>query len=347
MKAAIIYQFNEPLVVEKLYLKDQLKCGQVLVEVRSSGICGAQLGHISGVKIKKEFLPCLLGHEGGAKVLQVGEGVTTVSPGDKVVMHWRKGDGIESEFPRYVSESSRKIVGGGLVTTFNEEAIVSENRITKIDDDIPYDIAALMGCSVTTGLGIINNEAKLKIGQSVAIFGSGGVGLNIVQGASLVSGNPIIAIDIHDHKLELAKEFGATHTINTSKEDVRDSIKKIVGSSGVDVFIDTTGHTELIEKACDMTKGGGKTIMVGQPKPNEHLTLHSVLQHFKGKVLMDSDGGCTNPSVDINRYLNLYKRGKLNLDKLITNRFDLYQVNDALDIVRSGKGLSGRCIIEM
>ncbi len=171
--------------------------------------------------------------------------------------------------------------------------------------------------------------------------------MNIVQGASLVSGNPIIAIDIHDHKLELAKEFGATHTINTSQEDVRDSIKNIVGSSGVDVFIDTTGHTELIEKACNMTKGGGKTIMVGQPKLNEDLTLHSVLQHFKGKILMDSDGGKTNPSIDINRYLNLYKRGKLNLDKLITNRFDLYGVNEALDVVRSGKGLSGRCIIEM
>ncbi len=107
--------------------------------------------------------------------------------------------------------------------------------------------------------------------------------MNIVQGASLVSGNPIIAIDIHDHKLELAKEFGATHTINTSQEDVRDSIKNIVGSSGVDVFIDTTGHTELIEKACNMTKGGGKTLMVGQPKLNEDLTLHSVVQHFKGK----------------------------------------------------------------
>ena len=347
MKAAVIYNFNEPLVVEKLNLKHKCQVGQVLVEVRSSGICGAQLGHISGVKIKKEFLPCLLGHEGGAKVLEVGEGVTTVSPGDRVVMHWRKGDGIESEFPKYVSESSGKIVGGGLVTTFNEMAIVSENRVTKIDDDIPYDVAALMGCSVTTGLGIINNEAKLKIGQSIAIFGSGGVGLNVVQGASLVSGNPIIAIDVHDNKLELAKEFGATHTINTSREDVRDSIKNIVGSSGVDVFIDTTGHTELIETACDMTKGGGKTIMVGQPKPNEHLTLHSVLQHFKGKILMDSDGGQTNPSIDINRYLSLYKRGKLNLDKLITNRFDLYRVNEALDVVRSGKGLSGRCIIEM
>ena len=345
MKAAIIYQFNKPLVVEEIQ-QNNLKCGQVLVEVRSSGICGAQLGHISGVKIKKEFLPCLLGHEGGAKVLEVGDGVTTVKKGDKVVMHWRKGEGIESEFPKYVSNNG-KIIGGGLVTTFNDYAVVSENRITKIDEDIRYDIAALMGCSVTTGLGIINNEAKLKIGQSVAIFGSGGVGLNIVQGASLVSGNPIIAIDIHDHKLELAKEFGATHIINTRKEDVRDSVIKIVGSLVVDVFIDTTGHTVLIAMPCNLTMGGGKTIMVGQPKPNEHLPLHSVLQHFKGKVLMDSDGGLTNPSVDINRYLQLYKQDKLNLDKLITNRFDLNQINDALEVVRSGQGLSGRCIVEM
>jgi len=345
MKAAILEKFNTPLVVDELKVP-KLECGQVLVRVYSSGVCGAQIGHIAGVKVKKEFLPFLLGHEGGGVVLDIGDGVTTVKQGDRVVMHWRKGSGIESKFPMYERGDGSK-VGAGLITTFNDHAVVSENRVTKIDDDVPFDIASLMGCSVTTGLGIINNEAELKIGQSVVVFGVGGVGLNIIQGASLVSGYPIIGIDLSDDKLNLAKYFGATHVINSKLQDVSEEINKIVGSSGVDVFIDTTGRPELIEISCNLTASGGKTIMVGQPKLDEHLTLHSFLQHFKGKVLMDSDGGLTNPDTDINRYLKLYKDGKLKLDKLITKRTRLSDINKALDTIREGLSFSGRYIIDM
>ena len=345
MKAAILEKFNTPLVVDELKVP-KLECGQVLIRVYSSGICGAQIGHMAGVKVKKEFLPFLLGHEGGGRVLDIGDGVTTVKKGDRVVIHWRKGSGIESKFPSY-KRSDGTVVGAGLVTTFNDHAVVSENRLTKIDDDISFDIASLMGCCVTTGLGIVNNEAKLKIGQSIVIFGVGGVGLNIIQGASLVSGYPIIGIDLYDDKLDLAKEFGATHTINSSNEDVTEKIKEIVGSSGVDVFIDTTGISNLIETACILTKGGGKTIMVGQPKLDEHLTLHSFLQHFNGKVLMDSNGGLTNPDTDINRYLKLYKDGKLKLDELITKRTGLSDINNALDTIREGLNFSGRYVIDM
>jgi S-(hydroxymethyl)glutathione dehydrogenase/alcohol dehydrogenase len=345
MKAAILEKFNTPLIIDELKVP-KLECGQVLVRVYSSGICGAQLGHISGVKVKQEFLPFLLGHEGGGKVLDIGEGVTTVDRGDKVVMHWGRGSGIESTFPSYERSDGTK-VAAGLITTFNDHAVVSENRLTKIDDDIPFDIAALMGCSVTTGLGIINNEAKLKIGQSIVVIGVGGVGLNIIQGASLVSGYPIIGIDLHDKKLQLASNFGATHTINSSKQDISTEIKNIVGSSGIDICIDTTGRSDLIEVLHNLTKSGGKTIMVGQPKLNEHLTLHSFLQHFKGKVLMDSDGGKTDPDVDINRYLLLYKQGKLKLDDLITKRFDLIHINKALNVVKEQLDFSGRCMISM
>ena len=345
MKAAILEKFNTPLVIDELKIP-KLECGQVLVRVYSSGICGAQIGHIAGVKVKKEFLPFLLGHEGGGEVLDIGDGVTTVKEGDRVVMHWRKGSGIESKFPRYERNDGSK-VGAGLITTFNDHAVVSENRLTKIDDDIPYDIASLMGCSVTTGLGIINNEAQLKIGQSIGVIGAGGVGLNIIQGASLVSGNPIIAIDLHDEKLKLAKEYGATHIINSTEQDVVDEVNKIVGSSGTDIFIDTTGRPNLIEMSCNLTKGGGKTIMVGQPRPDENVTFHNMLQHFKGKVLMDSDGGLTIPQIDINRYLNLYKQDKLKLDSLITRRFKLSDINEAFDTIRAGFGFSGRCIIGM
>jgi S-(hydroxymethyl)glutathione dehydrogenase/alcohol dehydrogenase len=345
MKAAILEKFNTPLVIDELKIP-KLECGQVLVRVYSSGICGAQIGHIAGVKVKKEFLPFLLGHEGGGQVLDIGDGVTTVKRGDRVVLHWRKGSGIESKFPIYERNDGSK-VGAGLITTFNDSAVVSENRLTKIDDDISYDIAALMGCSVTAGLGIINNEAQLKIGQSVGVIGAGGVGLNIIQGASLVSGYPIIAVDLYEEKLKLAKEYGATHIINSTKQDVVEEVKKIVGSSGTDIFIDTTGKPNLIEMSYNLTKGGGKTIMVGQPKLDENVTFYNMLQHFKGKVLMDSDGGLTIPQIDINRYLNLYKQDKLKLDSLITQRFKLSDINEALDTIRAGLGFSGRCIIDM
>ena len=167
MKAAVLTQFNTPLHIQELDVPNP-DYGQVLVKIHSSGICGAQLGQIGGTKMREEFLPCLMGHEGGGEVLKVGYGVTSVKKGDRVVLHWRQGSGIESQFPVYHTTDGTR-VGSGLITTFNEVSLVSENRVTKIDDDVPYDIAALMGCSVTTGLGIINNEAQLKIGQSVGV----------------------------------------------------------------------------------------------------------------------------------------------------------------------------------
>lgn len=347
-KAAILEKFNTPLVIEELIVP-KLKCGQVLVRVYCSGVCGAQLGHIAGVKTKKEFLPFLLGHEGGGKVVDVGDSVRYVEKGDKVVMHWRPGIGIESEFPRYTRRNG-STVGAGLVTTFNEYAVVSENRVTTISEDVPYEIAALMGCCVTTALGLINNEAHLKIGQSIAVFGVGGVGLNIIQGASMVSAYPIIAVDISDDKLMLSRKFGATHTINSLYiSDIYSKVKKIVNSSGVDVFVDTTGNVKCIEESYNMTKAGGKTIMVGQPSLGQHLIFHSMLQHFKGKMLIDSEGGQTDPTTDISRYLKLYQQSKLELDNLISlnkKTFLLDEINEVLDMVRSGFIL-GRAIIYM
>ena len=146
MKAAVLTQFNTPLHIQELDVPSP-DYGQVLVKIHSSGICGAQLGQIGGTKMREEFLPCLMGHEGGGEVLKVGHGVTSVKKGDRVVLHWRQGSGIESQFPVYYTPNGDR-VGSGLVTTFNEVSVVSENRVTKVDDDIPYDIAALMGLSL-------------------------------------------------------------------------------------------------------------------------------------------------------------------------------------------------------
>ena len=341
IKAAILETLCAPLVLDEIEVPS-LECGQVLVQIHRSGICGAQIGEIDGKKGHDKFLPHLLGHEGGGMVLETGPGVTQVKKGDHVVLHWRKGAGIHARPAKYAW--GQRVVNSGWVTTFGEMSVVSENRVTPIPKDLPFEIAALMGCAVTTALGLINNLAQVKIGQSVAVFGSGGVGLNVVQGAAMVTADPIIAIDIYDHKLELAREFGATHLINSRREDVREAVRKIVGSAGVDVFVENTGLVRLIETAYELTSHAGKTILVGVPKHDEDITIHSLPLHF-GKVLTGCEGGSTDPTVDIPRYIRLYQRGKLHLDRLITHCLPFQEINSALDKVRAGE--VGRCMLSM
>jgi S-(hydroxymethyl)glutathione dehydrogenase / alcohol dehydrogenase len=341
MKAAILDTLQAPLMLDEVEIPD-LECGQVLVQIHSSGICGAQLGEIAGTKGPDKFLPHLLGHEGGGVVLDIGPGVTHTQKGDHVVMHWRKGAGIHARTPKYAW--GERSVNSGWVATFNECAVVSENRVTPIPKDVPFEVATLMGCAVTTALGLVNNLAQLKIGQSIAIFGCGGVGLNVVQGAAMVSADPIIAIDIYDHKLDMARELGATHAINSTQADVRDEIRKIVGAAGVDAFVENTGLVRLIEQAYELTAATGKTILVGVPKHDQDITIHSLPLHF-GKVLTGCEGGGADPTVDIPRYIKLYQKGKLNLERLITHRFPFSEINTALDRVRAGD--VGRCVLSM
>jgi len=276
-----------------------------------------------------------MGHEGGGVVVEVGPGVGTVTPGDHVVLHWRKGIGMESSPPVYMDFEGRP-VGAGWVTTFNDYTIVSENRVTKIDDDIPFEIAALMGCAVTTGLGLINNEAKLKMGQSILVAGCGGVGLNVIQGAHLVGANPIIAVDILPSKLEMAESFGATECLTGGDGFDFKSLDP------VDVFVDCTGNVGVIAGGYGLAK---KTILVGQPRYDCDLVFPAMRENYCGKIMMDSQGGLTKPERDIPNYLGLYKSGRLNLDDLITDRFPLDQVNVAIDRAYSGK--ANRVILEM
>lgn len=342
MKAAILVEQKRPLVIADINLPGELQYGQVLVKVMCSGICGSQIGEIEGVKGHDKFLPHLLGHEGGGIVLETGPGVTRVKKNDHVVMHWRRGFGIESPTPKY--QWGEKTVNAGWVTTFNEYAVVSENRLTPITDDIDFGIAALMGCAVTTGLGVVNNNARLKIGESIAVFGVGGIGLNIVQGSSLVSANPIIAIDIYDHKLKLAKTFGATHLINSTKTDVKDEIHKIVGDQGVDVAVDNTGNVKVIEAAYEVTSVNGRAILVGVPRKGDNINIYSLPLHFE-KTLTGSHGGESNPSIDIPNYIKLYRKGHLNLKEMISHNFKLKEINKAIDAMQNGEVV--RCMIRM
>ena len=343
MKAAILVEQNQPLVVADIELPERLSFGQVLFKVHYSGICGAQLNEIDGAKGPDQFLPHLLGHEGSGGVQEVGAGVKTVKPGDHVVMHWRPSDGLQSDPATYFWKGRR--INAGWVTTFNEMAVVSENRLTTIPSDFDLRLAPLFGCAVTTAMGVINNDAQVKIGQSVVVYGVGGVGLNIAQAAHMVSAYPIVAVDLLDNKLDMARQFGATHTLNSrTTPDLEDRIREFVGTAGADVVIDTTGNTKVIEQAYDLTHPDGKTILVGVPRKGEHVSIYTLPLHFK-KVLTGSHGGSAEPHRDIPAYLRLVQAKRLSLDGLITHEFGLDDINSAISTMRGGE--AGRCIISM
>ncbi len=341
-KTAILVEIKKPLVIAEIELPEQLQCGQVLVEVHYSCICGAQINEIDVVKGPDKFLPHLLGHEGSGVVQKTGPGVSTVKESDHVVLHWRPSSGIQSPTPKY--NWNGKQVNAGWVTTFNEKAVVSENRLTVIPDDFDMRLAPLFGCAVTTAFGVVNNDAKIKVGQSVVIFGIGGVGLNIAQAASMVSAHPIVGVDLLERKLEMGKKFGLTHSVIAGKEDLNETIRNIVGSHGADVVIETTGNSRVIEQAYELTHPDGKTILVGVPNKSDNISIDSLPLHFN-KVLTGSHGGDAVPDLEIPRYIRLMKAGKMTLDGLITNEFGLDEINEALDLFRRGEG--GRIMINL
>jgi S-(hydroxymethyl)glutathione dehydrogenase/alcohol dehydrogenase len=343
MRAAILVEQKKPLVIDEVELPQTLDYGQVLVKVFYSGICGSQIGEIDGVKGEDRYLPHLLGHEGSGEVMGIGPGVRHVQVGDHVVMHWRKGQGIDAMPPRYLWQG--KPLNAGYVTTFNEYAIVSENRLTSIPKDFDLRLATLFGCALTTGLGVVTNNAKIRIGESVIVFGAGGVGLNVIQGAAMVSAYPIIGVDLYENRLKLAEKFGATHLIRAERQDVKSEILKIVGSQGTDVAVDNTGNIDVIAMAYELTHPQGRTILVGVPRKGDLISVYSLPLHF-GKILTGSHGGESDPSVDIPRYLRLHLAGKLHLEALITNHFSLTEINTAIDKMQQGE-ITGRCLVEM
>jgi len=340
MKSAILVESKKPLVVAEIDLPAKLEFGQVLVKVCYAGICGAQINEIDAIKGLDKFLPHLLGHEGSGIVEKIGEGVTTVKSGDHVVLHWRKSTGIESATPQYLWNGKK--VNAGWVTVFSEKAIVSENRLTVIPKSFDMRIAPLFGCSVTSAFGVVNNDAKIKIGQSVLIFGVGGLGLNITQAASMVSAYPIVGVDLYDHKIDMGKKFGLTHGITGNLDNIKNEICNIVGDKGADVAIDTTGNSKVIEKAYELTASHGKTILVGVP--NTKISIYSLPLHFK-KILTGSHGGNSIPDIEIPRYIRLINQKKMTLENLITHEFELTDINKAIELFRSGK--AGRIVIKI
>jgi len=340
-KAAVLAKSREPLIIDEIDLPEALDVGQVLVKILYTTICGAQLNEIAAAKGPDRFLPHLLGHEASATVVETGPGVSNVKPGDTVVLHWRPSLGIQCTPPSYRWRGEK--LNAGWVTTFNEFAVVSENRMTPIPADYDLKIAPLLGCAVTTAAGVINNDAKVKIGESVVVFGVGGVGLNVVQFAHLAGANPIVAVDLIDGKLDMAKARGATHTLNSAKvKDIPAAIRDIVGSKGPDKVIETTGVKQVIEQAYDLTHADGTCVLVGVP--NEKVTIYTLPIHFN-KVLTGSHGGDAAPHVDIPRLIRLTKAGRLSFDGIITHEYTLDEINAALDMVRSGN--AGRVVLRV
>lgn len=340
-KAAILAQSRQPLIVDEITLPDELNVGQVLVKILHTTICGAQLNEIAAAKGPDKFLPHLLGHEASATVIETGPGVTNVKPGDTVVLHWRPSQGIQCQPPSYKWRGEK--LNAGWITTFNDYAVVSENRMTVISPDYDLKVAPLLGCAVTTAAGVINNDAGVKIGESVVVFGVGGVGLNVVQFAHLAGANPIVAVDLLDNKLDMAKTRGATHCLNGSRiGDMDAEIRKIVGAKGPDKVIETTGAKTIIELAYNLTHADGTCVLVGVP--NEKVSIYTLPIHFN-KVLTGSHGGDAVPHVDIPRLIRLTEAGRFSLDGIITHEFSLDEINEALDVVRSGN--AGRVLLNV
>ncbi len=340
MKSAILTESNKPLVVGEVDLPKNLEFGQVLVKVCYSGLCGAQINEIDAVKGPDKFLPHLLGHEGSGIVEKIGDGVKRAKVGDHVVLHWRKSSGIQSPTPKYFWNGKK--VNAGWVTTFNEKAVVSENRITVIPKDFDLRTAALFGCAVTSGFGAVNNDAQVKIGQSVLIIGLGGMGLNIAYAASMVSAYPIIGVDVHKSKIDMGKKFGLTHGIVANSNNLKSEIYSILEKNGPEITFETTGNAKVMEQAYELAPKDGKVIFVGVP--DNKISIYSLPLAFD-KTLSASHGGNSIPDKDIPRYIKLIKNKKMTLENFITHEFTLSEINKALDLFRSGK--AGRIILKI
>ncbi len=332
-KAAILKKLKKDLIISDIRLSEKLKAGQVLVRIAYSGICHSQLMEICGNRGEDKYLPHLLGHEGSGEVIEIGEGVTKVKPKDKVVLSWIKGQGIEAGGVQYKKDNIA--INAGAITTLNEYAVVSENRCYKLPKNIPLDIAILFGCAIPTGAGIVINEINPKQNTTIAIFGLGGVGMSALLATNIYDFNKVIVVDINKDKLDQAKELGASHFIDASKENILDEINEITNGNGVDYSVDAAGQISTIETAfSSVRKNGGLCVFASHPKTGEKISLdpHDLIS---GKQIRGSWGGGCNLDRDIAKFAELYEQGKLPLEKLISKEYSLDNVNDAFDDLKN------------
>jgi S-(hydroxymethyl)glutathione dehydrogenase/alcohol dehydrogenase len=335
VKAAILSELNGPLEVLSGVQSDVLHRGQVLVKLAYSGVCHSQLMEARGRRGPDPYLPHLLGHEGTGKVIEIGEGVTKVRPGDLVVLGWIKGRGLDGGGTRY-RQGDRKLNAGG-VTTFNESAVVSENRITALPEGVPLDVGVLFGCAVPTGAGIVTNDLRPAPGSSIAVFGLGGVGMSALMATRLFDCKAVIVVDVAVDKLAMASDFGATHALDASRDDPVAAIRKLTGGAGVDYAVESSGRVRVIEQAFEsVRRGGGVCVFASHPAQGERISLDPY-ELICGKQIRGSWGGNCVPDDDIPKFAALYRAGKLPLERLITRRYTLDRVNEALEDLEAGR----------
>lgn len=351
MKAAVCYEFGAELVIEDVTLQAP-KAGQVQVSLDACAICHSDISFINGDW--GGHLPAVYGHEAAGTVSALGEGVTGFVVGDSVLATMIRSCGdcpscasghLASCEDRYdkvaaspITLANGEVAEHGLLTgAFAEQVVVDQSQVVKIPDDIPKDAACLLSCGVITGVGSVINTAKVKPGDNVVVIGAGGVGLNAIQGAVLAGAARVIALDLQAEKLQAAQEFGATDVIDGADKTAARQIRKLTGGRGADFVFVTVGAIQLFETAPRMLAPRGEMIMVGMPPSGakasyEPVILSALSQSIRGTLMGD-----TVLKRDIPWMVEQYRLGRLKLDELVSNRYPLAQINEAIADTKAGK----------
>jgi S-(hydroxymethyl)glutathione dehydrogenase/alcohol dehydrogenase len=352
-KAAVLYNLNEPLKIESLTLKPPRE-DEVLVKIAASGVCHSDLSVIKGNL--PMMTPTVLGHEGAGIVEEVGSQVTDLKPRDHVVLSWVPncgkchfcvagkthlcerllliyGEGREGVFLKDGTE----ILRFNSVNSFAERTVVRADAAIKIPSDVPLDRACLVGCGVMTGVGAAINTVKIRPGQTVAVFGCGGVGLNVIQGAALCGAERIIAVDLVAQKLEWAKVFGATDVVNGKEIDAVEAIRGLTNGLGVDYAFEVIGVPAAISQAFMSIKRGGSAVIVGVPAFGQEISIPAAMIPLDEKAIIGSLYGSANLRQDIPNLIALYMQKRLKLDELISRRITLDEINGAFDAMEKGE----------
>ena len=331
--AAVLEEVGQPLVIKNIKLP-KLLFGQVLVKVLFSGVCRSQVMEVRGCRGKDPFVPHLLGHEGSGIVLEVGEGVTKVKPSDEVILGWLKSDGADVSGAIY--SCGDQVINSGKVTTFCNYTIVSESRLVLKPPSLPFDTAVLFGCALPTGAGMVLNELRPSVDKSVIVLGLGGIGLSALMALKALGVRSIIAIDISEEKLSLARRLGATHVFNSIHEDMKQRIFELTGG-GVDICVESAGQVSTIELGFSLIKkNGGKLLFASHPPDGEMIRLapHELIS---GKQISGSWGGASAPDRDIPIIHAIFEKSNMPLNVLLTKRYSLDQINDALNDLETGQ----------
>jgi len=340
-QAMLLVATGRPLEMAELEIP-ALKPGQVLVEITFSGACGTQVMEARGLKGEDKWVPHCLGHEGTGTVLETGSAVTKVKAGDKVVLSWIRGSGIEAGGAVYDWDGRRVNAGG--VTTFQRHALVSENRLTPLPAGLPMELAVLLGCAAPTGMGSVVNVLRAQPGESVVVFGTGGIGLNAVMAAAMAGAVPVIGVDPNANRRALAQAYGATHVIDPGAGDPVAEIRKLL-PGGADAAVEASGIPAVMGQALQAVRQqGGRAVVIGNAQHGSQLTLDPGLFNA-GKSLMGTWGGDAVPDRDYPRFARLLGAARFDVRGLLSQPYRLDQANEALDDLAAGR--VGRPLISM